>query len=232
MNNIVLDSNVIAILVSFGTLLFSIFKFYKQDKINSRNEEVRFTNQQNLKNYSIYIENKHKRLIEVTDNMVTALGHVNDVVSVFQQKIDYAKYSESQIVKYIENLNINDEEKHFIKILLSSDKDAAIRKIYYWEDQIRCHEAKRLTAVFRQSLLNARLYIAEENYLIIDRFVVDLFEVVQLVVDYNMDISRSSKTDYELVRLRIEKEKNINSSFDSIIAILRKELEGYSGNKG
>lgn len=232
MNNIVLDSNVIAILVSFGTLLFSIFKFYKQDKINSRNEEVRFTNQQNLKNYSIYIENKHKRLIEVTDNMVTALGHVNDVVSVFQQKIDYAKYSESQIVKYIENLNINDEEKHFIKRLLSSDKDAAIRKIYYWEDQIRCHEAKRLTAVFRQSLLNARLYIAEENYLIIDRFVVDLFEVVQLVVDYNMDISRSSKTDYELVRLRIEKEKNINSSFDSIIAILRKELEGYSGNKG
>ena len=232
MNNIVLDSNVIAILVSFGTLLFSIFKFYKQDKINSRNEEVRFTNQQNLKNYSIYIENKHKRLIEVTDNMVTALGHVNDVVSVFQQKIDYAKYSESQIVKYIENLNINDEEKHFIKRLLSSDKDAAIRKIYYWEDQIRCHEAKRLTAVFRQSLLNARLYIAEENYLIIDRFVVDLFEVVQLVVDYNMDISRSSKTDYELVRLRIEKEKNITSSFDSIIARLRKELEGYSGNKG
>ena len=232
MNNIVLDSNVIAILVSFGTLLFSIFKFYKQDKINSRNEEVRFTNQQNLKNYSIYIENKHKRLIEVTDNMVTALGHVNDVVSVFQQKIDYAKYSESQIVKYIENLNIKKKKKHFIKRLLSSDKDAAIRKIYYWEDQIRCHEAKRLTAVFRQSLLNARLYIAEENYLIIDRFVVDLFEVVQLVVDYNMDISRSSKTDYELVRLRIEKEKNINSSFDSIIAILRKELEGYSGNKG
>lgn len=231
MNNIVLDSNVIAILVSFGTLLFSIFKFYKQDKINSRDEQVKFANQQNLKNYSIYIENKHKRLIEVTDNMVTALGHVNDVASVFQQKIDYAKYSESQIVKYIENLNINDEEKHLIKKLLSSDKDAAIKKFYYWEDQIRCHEAKRLIAVFRQSLLNARLYIAEEHYLIIDRFVVDLFEVVQLVVDCNMGIYTNSKADYELAHLRTEKEKNINSSFDGIIAILRKELEGYSATK-
>ena len=231
MNNIVLDSNVIAIFVSFGTLLFSIFKFYKQDKINSRDEQVKFANQQNLKNYSIYIENKHKRLIEVTDNMVIALGHVNDVASVFQQKIDYAKYSESQIVKYIENLNINDEEKHLIKRLLASDKDAAIKRIYYWEDQIRCHEAKRLTAVFRQSLLNARLYIAEENYLIIDRFVVDLFEVVQLVVDCNKGIYTNSKEDYELAHLRIEKEKSINSSFDSIIAILRKELEGYSATK-
>lgn len=80
--------------------------------------------------------------------------------------------------------------------------------------------------------MNARLYIAEENYLIIDRFAVDLFEVVQLVVDCNMDIYTNSKEDYELARSRIEKGKNINSSFDSIIAILRKELEGYSDTKG
>ena len=80
--------------------------------------------------------------------------------------------------------------------------------------------------------MNARLYIAEENYLIIDRFAVDLFEVVQLVVDCNMDIYTNSKEDYELARSRIEKGKNINSSFDSIIVILRKELEGYSDTKG
>ena len=68
--------------------------------------------------------------------------------------------------------------------------------------------------------------------MIIDRFAVDLFEVVQLVVDCNMDIYTNSKEDYELARSRIEKGKNINSSFDSIIVILRKELEGYSDTKG
>lgn len=232
MNSIILVSNVIAILVSIGTFIFSIFKFYKQDKINSQYEQVKFTNQQNLKNYSIYIDNKHKRLIEVTDNMVTALGHVNDVVSVLQEKIDYAKYSDNQVVQYIENLKINDDEKSSIKKLLLTDRHAAINKIYYWEDKIRCHDAKRLIAIFRQSLLNARLYIVEENYRIIDKFIVDLFEVVQIVEDYSIDIYTNSKEHYGIVRLRVEKEKSINSSFDNIIAILRKELDGYSDTKG
>lgn len=232
MNSIMLDSNVIAIWVSIGTFIFSIFKFYKQDKINSKYEHVKLTNQQNLKNYSIYIDNKHKRLIEVTDNMVIALGHVNDVVSVLQEKIDYAKYSDNQVVLYIENLKINDDEKSSIKKLLLTDRHAAINKIYYWEDKIRCHDAKRLIAIFRQSLLNARLYIVEENYRIIDKFVLDLFNVVQIVEDYSIDICTNSKEHYGIVRSRVEKEKNINSSFDNIIAILRKELEGYSDTKG
>lgn len=79
MNSIIFNSDSIAIIISICTFVFSIFKFYQQDKINNKYEQAKFANQQNLKNYSIYIDNKHKRLIQVNDNLVTALGHVNDV---------------------------------------------------------------------------------------------------------------------------------------------------------
>lgn len=231
MNSIIFNSDSIAIIISICTFLFSIFKFYQQDKINNKYEQAKFANQQNLKNYSIYIDNKHKRLIKVTDNLVTALGHINDVSSVLQQKIYYDKYSEGQIVKYIDELKVNDDEKNSIIRLLSTDKPAAIAKIYYWEDKIRCYEAKRLITDFRQSLLNARLYISKENYLTIDRFSVDLLDVVTLVEDNNTNIYTHSNTNPELIRLQRENVKKINSKFDDIIEIMRKEIDCSNENK-
>ena len=231
MNSIIFNNDSIAIIISICTFVFSIFKFYQQDKINNKYEQARLANQQNLKNYSIYIDNKHKRLMQVADNLITALGHVNDVSSFFQQKIYYDKYSAEQIVKYIDGLKVNDDEKKSIIRLLSTDKSAAIEKIYYWEDKVRCHEAKRLITDFRQSLLNARLYISEENYLIIDRFSVDLLEVVTLVEDHNTNIYAHANAYPDLTRLQRDKVEKINSGFDDIIEIMRKELEGSNENK-
>lgn len=233
MNSIIFNSDSIAIIISICTFVFSIFKFYQQDKINNKYEQAKFANQQNLKNYSIYIDNKHKRLIQVNDNLVTALGHVNDVSSVLQQKRYYDKYSVSQIAKYVDELKVNDDEKNSIISLLTNDKSAAIEKIYYWEDKIRCYEAKRLITNFRQSLLNARLYISEENYLTIDSFSVDLLDVVILVEDYNTNIYTHPNPNIypDLISLQIEKVEKINNKFDDIIEIMRKELDYSNENK-
>ena len=82
----VLDNNITGIFISVITLLFSMYKFSKQDDINKKYEDIKYINEQSLKNYSIYIENKHQRLIEVNDSLINALGYVNDITCDLQEK--------------------------------------------------------------------------------------------------------------------------------------------------
>jgi hypothetical protein len=223
----VLDNNITGIFISVITLLFSMYKFSKQDDINKKYEDIKYINEQSLKNYSIYIENKHQRLIEVNDSLINALGYVNDITCDLQEKIDYSKYSVCQLEKYVSRFNLNDDEKHSLLSLIHNDRDAAIKRMYYWEDRIRCVKAKEMVSKFRQSILNVRLYISEEHFFIIDSYAINLFELIDLAEESNLQITHHYQVGNQYAKLHREKSflsKKVNSDIKTIINIMKDEL--------
>ena len=64
-NSITIDYNFVTTITAFGTLIFSIYKFKKQKKINLDFENIKYSFEHDLTNYKAYIELKHKRILKV-----------------------------------------------------------------------------------------------------------------------------------------------------------------------
>lgn len=99
--------------------------------------------------------------------------------------------------------------------------------MYYWEDRIRCVKAKEMVSKFRQCILNVRLYISEEHFFIIDSYAINLFDLIDLVEESNLQITHYNQVGDQYAKLHREKSslsQKVNSDIKSIINIMKYEL--------
>lgn len=109
--NFTLVLNYSSTIIAVSTLIFTIYKFNKQQKINVELEKLKYLFEQNLTNYRIYIELKHKRVIKVNQCIAKAYSSVVNLDSRNRVYPDFVRSTYDQILEFCNEINLGEYER-------------------------------------------------------------------------------------------------------------------------
>lgn len=212
-------------IIAVSTLGFTIYKFNKQQKINVELEKIKYLFEQNLTNYRIYIELKHKRVIKVNQCIAKAYSSVVNLVSRNRVYPDFARSTYDQILEFCNEINLGEYERNQIIGGLQIDRNTAINELRHWYDKSECIKTNNLINHLKKHLLYVRLYIAEEEFIELFAFA-DKLEEITVDKEALLDEERGLNIVNPTLRAKIQVDKNkLVDLNNKAIKILRNVLE-------
>lgn len=223
--NFTLVLNSSSTIIAVSTLIFTIYKFNKQQKINVELEKLKYLFEQNLTNYRIYIELKHKRVIKVNQCIAKAYSSVVNLVSRNRVYPDFVRSTYDQILEFCNEINLGEYERDQIIGVLEIDRNTAINELRHWYDKSECIKANNLINHLKKHLLYVRLYITEEEFIELFAFAENLEEITmnkEALLDEERELNIINPT----LRAKIQADKNeLVDLNNKAIKILRNVLD-------
>lgn len=224
-NSITIDYNFVTTITAFGTLIFSIYKFKKQKKINLDFENIKYSFEHDLTNYKAYIELKHKRILKVNQCIAKAYSSVINLASQARRYPDFSVCTFNQILDFFDEISLAENVRNHIIGQWTANRINAINELRYWYNINCCNKTNDLINCLKKHLLYLRLYITEEEFNELFDFANKL-EDICIDREFLLDDERGlNRTNSEL-RIKIQEKKDeLSYANDKAIELLRSVLK-------